>query len=289
MDHNSANVRPRSRPLRSAGRVVALVMPLLFLSIVLAPHVGAAPSANAACENGPLGGVGSLAPTGQTSSVTAKLLDNACATQQVSLVSYQTEGPDYNSAGTETRFDLATTDLTAVLQTLNVLVPGCFFQVDLIYGADAPTTLQHQELYFTRHGTLIASYNGGTESCAAAPPENAPNTPAPVEAPPSIAIDLQSASRPPVVDRPQIPIIPPTPPGDEIAVIETSIPADDAVISPSLETSVIAQTFYQTSKAGGLPFTGLQLLAMALLSTGLLAGGISIAAVARRRPGGRRH
>jgi hypothetical protein len=284
MKPTSTKSRPRLRSMRHTARALALITPLLLLPIVLASSAVAKTSTSAACVNGSLGGVGSLAPTGQTSSATVELLDGACTTQQVSLISYQTEGPDYNSAGAETRFDLTTKDVTAVPQTLTVLIPNCFFQVDLIYGADVPVTLQHQELYFTHHGTLIASFNGGTENCAVAPTESAPSGPTLVQPPPSVAIDLQSVSRPPVVDRPQAPPNPPAA-GNDIAVIQTPTPLDDLVISPSPKASVLAQTFTQAPKAGGLPFTGFQIVAMLLLSAGLLAGGISVTAFVRRRGG----
>ena len=262
------------RSARATLRVCAVVAPLVLVPILFGSTASAGPSlAKTACVHGVLGGVGGLT-VGASATVTVNLLESSCATQVVSLVAYQTEGPDYNSAGTQARFDLTTASVTAAPRALQVSVPDCFFQVDVIYGADAPAVLHDQELYYTHHGTLLASYNGGSQTCSTAPSVS----PTVVSTSPSVAIDEQSSSKPPTESS-----SPPSSSVQGVAISGTPTPSEDFVVSPSAKASVLGE-FFTASPAGSvLPFTGVQMFALVALGLGLLICGTAIATVLRRR------
>ena len=188
----SRRAQSRRGFLRNVATVVAVAAPIVIVPILL--QSGAEAGARAtfsgpACDQGQLD-ISDLT-VGSDASVTVALNETDCDHQVVSLVAYKTQGPDYNSAGTQTLFDIDTEVVTATAATLHVAVPNCFLQVDVIYGDDAPQTLQDQELYFTNHGTLIASFNAGTESCESGPSvsptdvSSSPSSPSPSTSPTS--------------------------------------------------------------------------------------------------------
>lgn len=167
---------PRSRRgfARNVATAIIVTAPIVTVPLLLQggasatnqPRTGSTPS-GVACVNGQLD-VDSFA-VGIDATVSVSLASTDCDYQTVTLVAYSTQGPDYNSAGTQTLFDKDTEFVQGDPVTFSVKVPNCFYQIDLIYGDDTPATLADQELYFTHHGTLIASYNAANPNCNGTP------------------------------------------------------------------------------------------------------------------------
>ena len=265
---------------RSAARLLAIALPML-LAPLLWESTAVAGSNSSACDHGSLTGMDSLTTHDDAAGVTIQLRETSCTSQVVSLVSYQTHGRDYVTAGAQTRFDLATGTANSGSKTLSVRVPHCFFQVDVIYGSDAPGALKDQELYFTRHGTLLASENAGTEGCSAAPvstpvvsPTTVPTTVA--RSPGPVGIDLQSDSKPPVA----------APTESGIQVVGVPAATADAVESPTKSASVLAVSLKRAPTGSALPFTGLAISAAVLLGLSLVASGVAMTVAIRRHAAG---
>jgi hypothetical protein len=274
----SPKITRRSR--RNAVRLAAVALPILLAPFVLESHATAGPSGSA-CEHGPITGMESLTTHDAAASVTIKLDETSCNSQIVSLVSYQTHGPDYVTAGAQTRFDLTTGTAGSSLKTLSVRVPNCFFQVDVIYGSDAPRTLKDQEIYFSRQGTLLASENAGTERCSAAPVSNpvvsATTAPTAVARPSGpVGIDLQSESKAPVTAPTQLPVQIGTTPAVPAVTAGTGV-------SPSESASVEAVSLTRAPTGSALPFTGLAISAAVLLGLSLVGAGTAVTVSLRRR------
>ena len=265
------------RSMRNAVRLGAVALPILLAPFVWEPSATAG-SSGSACERGSLTGMEILKTRDAAASVTIHLRETSCSTQVVSLVSYQTHGPDYVTAGAQTRFDLTTGTANSGSKTLSVRVPSCFFQVDVIYGSDAPRTLKDQELYFTRHNTLLNSENGGAEDCLAAPvgtpvvsATTAPTTVAVPSGP--VGIDLQSASKPPVAAPAQLPV----------QIVDIPTATADASDSPRESASVEAVSLTRAPTDSALPFTGLAISAAVVLGLSLVGAGIAVTVSLRRR------
>jgi hypothetical protein len=237
-------------------------------------------------------------------SVTVSLASTDCDYQTLTLVSYSTEGPDYNSAGTQTLFDKDTRYVTSEPQTLAVDLPNCFYQIDLIYGSDTPTTLADQELYFTNHGTLVASFNAGTEECGPGP-SGSPSTtgsPSTPDSTPSGSVLPSGDSTPPgtsvsPTDTPTGGSVLPTvtitttltdQPSDSptgttsVGGIETSQAGNAATPTVSVE----GETFTRGNGASVLPFTGMPVAALVLIALEMIGAGTLAVLYVRRRSAG---
>ncbi|HVV29307.1 MAG TPA: hypothetical protein VHC41_00360 [Mycobacteriales bacterium] len=228
--------------------------------------------------------------------VSVDLYSDACTDQQFSLVAYTTEGPDWATSGVQHLAAIDTQTVTGHAE-FNVTVPSCYFQLDLIYGSDAPQVLQAGESYFADKGTLIASYNGGQGPCVVTsttpPTSTPPTTEPPTSTPPT--------TEPPTSVEPSTTVTttpPPTtttttttsePPTSVLPTTWTTTPgAVVAATSSSLPTQVLAEQYNQE---GQLPFTGPGAPVGTMIAIGveaLLAGValLLICAGRRRRAGG---
>ncbi|MYX35432.1 MULTISPECIES: LAETG motif-containing sortase-dependent surface protein [unclassified Streptomyces] len=107
----------------------------------------------------------------------------------VSLASYRTHGPTFQTSGKQVFHDWDTVKITTSTDTLDVAVPDvtCFAQVDLYYGnkkydgvLDANDGYEHGDLpEGPNHAVIgdkkIAWWNGGTKDCTT---QTVPSTPA---------------------------------------------------------------------------------------------------------------
>ena len=95
-------------------------------------------------------------------------LSATCAPMKVSLVVYQAPSSsfDANTADQQVIFDVTTQTLGAGNHILNVKLPDCFFQADLVFGE--PITqlgpAESENFYGSQH-RLIRGLNGGQNTC----------------------------------------------------------------------------------------------------------------------------
>jgi hypothetical protein len=130
---------------------------------------------------------GPIAVSGATASVTFTVAAG-CQNIQLSLVSYKAPSAtfDEQTADQQQLFDSKTQTFSAGQYTLSVAMPGCYFQVDFVYGTPitklGPAGTNN---FYGKQGRLIAAANGGTTSCSppATPPP--PTTPPPTTPPPA--------------------------------------------------------------------------------------------------------
>jgi len=98
----SRRAQSRRGFLRNVATVVAIATPIVIVPILLqsGAEAGARTTfSGPACDQGQLDISGLT--VGSDASVTVALNETDCDHQVVSLVAYQAQGPDYNSAGTQ--------------------------------------------------------------------------------------------------------------------------------------------------------------------------------------------
>jgi hypothetical protein len=106
---------------------------------------------------------------------------------QLSLAAYQAPLPYFTpeSAPQQKLFDSQSDTFTAGVHSLQVTVPGCYFQVDFVHGPVLPTLGSTSE---TDYGdVLISADNGGRSSCSSTSgggtTSTSPSTPTPSPSP----------------------------------------------------------------------------------------------------------
>jgi hypothetical protein len=99
--------------------------------------------------------------------------------QDFALVSYETQSDTFSTSFPQTLFDSDTDTITESTNsiTLNVDVPDCFTQVDLVWDSETISTINsdgpfygsrilgHENAPGNRSAGVFGAYNGGTESC----------------------------------------------------------------------------------------------------------------------------
>ncbi len=109
--------------------------------------------------------IGDLNQAQQGDTVTAKFtVDAGCDPQEVSLVVYEAQGPDFNSSFPQTLHDFASGAFGPGTHTLGpVAIPDCYFQVDFVCGPRlSDLALNSGHRYGDRK---IDWHNNGTRSC----------------------------------------------------------------------------------------------------------------------------
>jgi hypothetical protein len=111
----------------------------------------------------------------------------ANCSMQLSLAAYQAPLPYFTpeSAPQQKLFDSQSDTFTAGVHSLQVTVPGCYFQVDFVHGPVLPTLGSTSE---TDYGdVLISADNGGRSSCSSTSgggtTSTSPSTPTPSPSP----------------------------------------------------------------------------------------------------------
>ncbi|MEV7085345.1 LAETG motif-containing sortase-dependent surface protein [Streptomyces sp. NPDC093085] len=218
----------------------------------------------------------------------------------VSLASYRTHGPTWETSGEQVFHDFDTVDVKRGGEdTLDVAFPdaGCFAQVDLYRGKakydglkDAKDGFEHGDLPIgpsraVIKDKLIAAWNGGTKNCTAQeiPPAPEPSTEESTPAEPPAST--------PGTETPEEPSTPgsdtPTPGASEPGTDEPATPTPSASEPTSdASTPSSAPSAATTGGGGDLAETGggnvVPLAAGAAL---LLAAGGAVVIVTRRRKG----
>lgn len=101
-----------------------------------------------------------------------------CESVKLSFVSYKAPGPafDATTADQQTVHDAKTVLLSVGNHTLTVDVPGCYYQVDFVYGdVIARFGPAGSSNFYSAQGRLIRAVNGGAASCAPTPVDQCPN------------------------------------------------------------------------------------------------------------------
>ena len=158
---------------------------------------------------------GPIVVSGATASVNFTVAAG-CQNIELSLVSYKAPSAtfDEQTADQQQLFDSKTQTYSAGQYSLTVAFPGCYFQVDFVYGTPitklGPAGTNN---FYGKQGRLIAASNGGTSSCAppTAPPPTTPppTTPPPTTPPPTTP---PPATPPPATPPPATPPTTSTPP-----------------------------------------------------------------------------
>ncbi|MFJ2113924.1 MULTISPECIES: LAETG motif-containing sortase-dependent surface protein [unclassified Streptomyces] len=226
----------------------------------------------------------------------------------VSLASYRTHGPTWETSGEQVFHDFDSVDVKQGGQdTLDVAIPdvGCYAQIDLYRGKvkydglkDANDGFEHGDLPIgpsrkVIKDKLIAAWNGGTKNCTAQeiPPAPEPPTsePTPEEPPATEPPSTENPSEPPAPEEstPESPTPSASEPTPETP--DASEPTPDAS-EPTSETSTPsnepspASAGGSTGGGGGLAETGGgSVLPIAGGAALLLAAGGAVMIVTRRR------
>jgi uncharacterized repeat protein (TIGR01451 family) len=118
-----------------------------------------------------------------------------CKDIQLSLVSYKAPGPQFSeqTADQQQLYDSKTGTYSAGTYSLAVNVPGCYYQIDFVYG----TPIAHlgpagTNNFYGKQGRLIASTGGGTASCSSTSTPTPPPSQTPAPAP---AITVEKLQR----------------------------------------------------------------------------------------------
>ncbi|MFE3828258.1 LAETG motif-containing sortase-dependent surface protein [Streptomyces sp. NPDC059092] len=217
----------------------------------------------------------------------------------VSLASYRTHGPTWETSGEQVFHDFDTVDIKQGSQdTLDVAFPdvGCFAQVDLYRGKvkydglqDANDGFEHGDLPIGPSRSvikdkLIAAWNGGTKNCTtqqippAPEPSTSESTPEkpPAEATPPAGTPSEPAT--PGSDTPAPSASEPGAPGSDTPAPSASEPASDA------STPSNAPSAASTGGGGDLAETGGgNVVPLAAGAAVLLAAGGAVVIVTRRR------
>ncbi|MGI5252248.1 LAETG motif-containing sortase-dependent surface protein [Actinacidiphila glaucinigra] len=216
----------------------------------------------------------------------------------VSLASYRTHGPTFQTSGKQVFHDWDTVKITTGTDTLDVAVPDvtCFAQVDLYYGnkkydgvLDANDGYEHGDLpEGPNHAVIgdkkIAWWNGGTKDCTT---QTVPSTPPATSTPTTPSGDETT----PAGDE--------TTPagGEETTPAATETPSATAPASESAPASaapsesVEAETSASPNGGSGdLAETGSSNVGMLSAAAAvLLAAGGGVVLATRRRQAARRH
>ncbi|AXG81073.1 LAETG motif-containing sortase-dependent surface protein [Streptomyces paludis] len=223
----------------------------------------------------------------------------------VSLASYRTHGPTWNTSGEQVFHDFDSVEIKHGGQdTLDVAFPdvGCYAQVDLYRGKikydglkDANDGFEHGDLPIgpsrpVIKDKLIAAWNGGTKNCTTQeiPPAPEPSTETPSEEPPPAAEtpSTEEPSEPPTPEEstpesPEPSTSEPTPATSE-PTPTASEPTDEASSTPP-NTPTEASTG-GTGGGGDLAETGGgNVVPIAAGAAVLLAAGGAVVIMTRRR------
>lgn len=162
-----------------------------------------------------------------------------CKDIQLSLVSYKAPSASFDeqTAAQQVLFDSKTQTYSAGTYSLSVAMPGCYYQVDFVYGTPITTFgPAGSNNFYGKQGRLIEALNGGTTSCTPPPPVTPPPvtpppvTPPPVTPPPSTPpVDTPPAPTPPTVDTPPAVTITPASTPQATSTVDTK-PAVKTVV-----------------------------------------------------------
>ncbi|MEV7866311.1 LAETG motif-containing sortase-dependent surface protein [Streptomyces sp. NPDC088124] len=217
----------------------------------------------------------------------------------VSLASYRTHGPTWETSGEQVFHDFDTVDIKQGGQdTLDVAFPdvGCYAQVDLYRGKvkydglkDANDGFEHGDLPVgpsraVIKDKLIAAWNGGTKNCTAQEIPPAPEEPTDESTP-----EKPPAEATPPADTPSEPGTPgtdtPTPSASEPATPASDSPTPSAS-EPASDTATPPNTPSAASTGGGGDLAetgGGNVVPLAAGAAVLLAAGGAVVIVTRRR------
>ncbi len=171
----------RNRGQRAVGGVLSVVLTLAALLVLSSPgaaaptraHTAAAAARHAATKSANAGcAAGASAVTGGKITVDANGLAKGnftiaagCEGLSVSLVSYTAPAATFSLPQTE--YLASTLPFNPGDQSLEVQVPSCFYQVDLVVG-DVLPVLDSGHLYGSQK--VAPSVNGGSQSCPGTTP-----------------------------------------------------------------------------------------------------------------------
>jgi len=197
----------------------------------------------------------------------------------VSLHSYETQGPTWETSGQQTFLGFATVHLTTTPQTLSVAAPPCFGQTELVIGTkrydgvDGP--LPHYPDGVFDSDITIATWHGGA-ACASA--SVSPTATATGSTSPSATASVTPSVSPSV----SASVLP-----EQLTASPSPSPsvAPSTTVGPSPSASVLGLTLTKPPTST-LPFTGAPVLAEVALGFGLLASGALCGIYAWRRRSG---
>jgi len=165
-----------------------------------------------------------------------------CKDIQLSLVSYKAPSASFDeqTAAQQVLFDSKTQTYSAGTYSLSVAMPGCYYQVDFVYGTPITTFgPAGSNNFYGKQGRLIEALNGGTTSCTPPPPVTPPVTPPPVTPPPVTPppVTPPPPSTPPVDTPPA-----PTPPTVDTPPAVTITPASTPQATSTVDTKPAVKT-----------------------------------------------
>jgi hypothetical protein len=182
---------------------------------------------------------GPIAIAGATATVSFTVAAG-CKDIQLSLVSYKAPSAtfDEQTADQQVLFDSKTATYGAGTYALTVAMPGCYYQVDFVYGTPitklGPAGTNN---FYGKQNRLIEAANGGRVSCSP-PTTPPPTTPPPTITPPPTPPPTSTppAETPPVV----------TPPAEVPPV--TITPASTPQATSTVTQPVVKKAVHTTKK-----------------------------------------
>lgn len=203
---------------------------------------------------------------------TVKLKDSAlCEAAGITLVSYEAQSNQWETSRPQYLYDHQTQIVPrGETADYKIKVPDCYWQVDLVFGRPIETLVDGGPTY-SSEGRLIKGHLGGHKPCVK-PTESPTATPTPTVEPTHTATPTPTKTKTPrpTKTRPPKPTHTPT---------ETVTPTE----TPTTAAPTTAAPQPTKTQAGTLPKTGGDAGVIAALGGLLLAGGATLAFVARRR------
>ena len=204
---------------------------------------------------------------------TVKLKDSAvCEVAGITLVSYEAQSKTWETSRPQYLYDFQTQMIPrGETRTYEIDVPNCYWQVDLVFGRPIESLVEGGTTY-SAEGRLIKGHLGGTKPCVkpthTGTPTHTPtvtptHTGTPTHTPTDTGTPTHTAT--PTHTGTPTPTVTPTQTPTHTATPTTPAPAPT------------------TTQAGTLPRTGANAGVVAGLGGLLLAGGATLAFVARRR------
>lgn len=266
--------------LRHVARVAGAAALTAAAVTVLGSPAAAEPAPYPTCRSVPAD-VQVVAFDAAKGTATVKLKDSAvCEAAGITLVSYEAQSNKWETSRPQYLHDHVT-QIVPRGQTADykVKVPDCYWQVDIVFGRPIDTLVEGGTTY-SAEGRLIAGHNGGTKPCVK--PTHT-STPTPTVEPTDTPTPTHTATptHTPTKTKTPKPTKTKTPrPTHTGTPTPTPTPTETPTQTATPTTPAPAPT---TTQAGTLPRTGANAGVVAGLGGLLLAGGATLAFVARRR------
>ena len=211
---------------------------------------------------------------------TVGLKDSAvCEEAGITLVSYEAQSDSWPTSRPQYLYDYQTQIVPrGETADYKIKVPDCYWQVDLVFGRPIETLVEDGTTY-SSEGRLISGKLGGVKPCVK-PTHTGTPTATPTETPTDSPTATPTHTKTPKPTKTRTPRPTKTP---THTPTETVTPTETPTHTPTASTPAPQPT---TTQAAALPRTGGNAGIVAGLGGLLLAGGATLAFVARRRTDG---